>query len=482
MTSPRARRLPSLPPLATVRNVHIIGICGTAMGTLGAMLAEKGLRVSGSDAMAYPPMSDWLRERGLVVQSGYDPAHIPGDTDLVVVGNIARRDNPESVAAHDRGLPCISLPEALRVFFLAHQKGLVVTGTHGKTTTTALATWLLHEAGRDPGMFVGGVTANFDASYRIGRGEVMVVEGDEYDTAWFDKVPKFWHYPAFSATVNNVEFDHADIYPDIRSIERVFLKFADSVDPRGQLWVNGDDERALKVTRQTWATRRTFGLGDHNDLRATIRHTDSRGTLIQVTLDGTSLGDCQLSTLGAHNVRNFLGAAGLISSVGVSVQQSLPHAETFRGVRKRQEVRGEAQGVIVIDDLAHHPTAVRETLAALRARWPESRLWAIFEAKSNTSRRSVFQQDYVEAFEHADIVILSQPWKQDNLPDDQKLNLDRLVSDMRAAGKVVELIPQVSDIVQHVATMARPGDVVAGLSGSSFGGLHDAILAALRKS
>jgi UDP-N-acetylmuramate: L-alanyl-gamma-D-glutamyl-meso-diaminopimelate ligase len=481
MTAPRARLLPDLPALAAIRTIHIVGICGTAMGTLAAMLAERGYRVSGSDAMAYPPMSDWLRARGLTVQSGYDAAHLPQDLDLVVVGNIARRDNPESVAALERNLPVISLPEALRVFFFKDRKGLVVTGTHGKTTTTALATWLLYATEADPSMFVGGVTANFDASYRLGAGPAFVVEGDEYDTAWFDKVPKFWHYPAWSATVNNVEFDHADIYPDIASIEKVFHRFCNSVDPRGQVWVNGDDERARRMARNAWATVRTFGLGPSNDLRADVLTTDPLGTMIRVHLDGKDLGECRLSTLGNHNVRNFLGAAGLVSSVGCPLPSSMQVAEGFTGVRKRQEVRGIVNDIVVIDDFAHHPTAVRETLAALRSRWPGQRLWAIFEAKSNTSRRSVFQEEYAEAFDAADIVVFSQPWKQDSLPEDQKLNLPHLVDATRAGGRQVELIPDVNDIVTWVAERAQPGDIIAGLSGSSFGGLHDRLLEALKK-
>jgi UDP-N-acetylmuramate: L-alanyl-gamma-D-glutamyl-meso-diaminopimelate ligase len=478
MTARRARRMPRL-QIESVRHVHIIGICGTAMGTLGAMLVERGYEVSGSDAMAYPPMSDWLAARGMRVLSGYDATHLPEVCDLVVVGNVARRDNPESVAAHERGIPCLSLPEVLRAVFLSGRRALVVTGTHGKTTTTAWTTQLLDAAGRDPSMFVGGVTVNYDSSFRLGTGPEFVVEGDEYDTAWFDKVPKFWHYPAFSATINNIEFDHGDIYADIREIEHVFQQFANSVDPRGTLWINGDDERCIRVSQDCWATVKTFGLGSTNDVRAVVLGTNEAGTRIEVFQNSESLGECQLPTIGAHNVRNFLGAACLATTAGVPLTASMAHAAAFQGVRKRQELVGEADGVLVYDDFAHHPSAVRETLAALRARYPERTIRAVFEAKSNTSRRRIFQQEYVTAFDAADEIVFSQPWKADALDSTELLDLAQLVSDIQARGKKVSLIASVDDIVEHLRRECGRGDVVAGLSGSSFGGLHRRALAAL---
>ncbi len=481
MTADDRRALPELPPLDTFRNVHVIGLCGTAMGTLGAMLHQRGMRVRGSDEMAYPPMSTWLEARGLEIQSGYDAAHIAPDTDLVVVGNVSRRNNPEAVAAIERGLPFISLPEALRLFFFPGRRVLVPTGTHGKTTTSAMASWILHATGRDPSFFIGGVTVNFDSNYRLGEGEPFVVEGDEYDTAYFDKVPKFWHYPAHTATINNIEFDHADIYPDLESIRHVFTRFAAQVDPNGELWVNGDDPVAMACARSARAAVRTFGLDGAHDHAATIVDTGEEGTRVRVRDGGGRETEALLPTIGAYNVRNFLGAAGLVRASGVSLEEAAEAIRAFAGVKKRQELKGVVDDIVVVDDFAHHPTAVANTLRALRSRYPSRRTWAIFEAKSNTSRRAVFQDDYPPAFGPADIVVLSQPWKKDNLPEAERISIPKMVDAIAADGKEVLLIPDVGEIVAHVAAHARPGDLIAGLSGSSFGGLHDRILDALRE-
>lgn len=476
MTAPAARPLPPLPPLDRLRRVHIIGICGTAMGTLAAMLAERGHEVTGSDTMAYPPMSTWLADRGIAIRPGWHAANLDEAPDLVIVGNVARRDNPESAAALAAGLPCISLPEALRLFFLPAEGGLVVTGTHGKTTTATMASWILHEARLDPSFFIGGVTANFGSNYRLGTGP-FVIEGDEYDTAWFDKVPKFWHYPARAATINNIEYDHADIYPDLDSILHVFRAFAEQVQQ--VLWVNGDDPLAMDCARGAGVPVRTFGLGESCDHGARIEAVEGSTTRVTLLERGRSAGEARLPVVGDYNVRNFLGAAGLASVVGVDLPTAARRMEGFAGVRKRMEVRGEAAGVVVVDDFAHHPTAVRNALAAVRQRWPGARVWAIFEAKSNTSRRAVFQEAYGEAFVDADRVVLSRPFREDPLPEEERLSLPRLAEAVAARGSEVLLIPEPAAIARHVAAQAHPGDVVVTLSGSAFGGLHDMLLEAL---
>jgi UDP-N-acetylmuramate: L-alanyl-gamma-D-glutamyl-meso-diaminopimelate ligase len=411
-----------------------------------------------------------------VIKSGYDASHIAADTDLVVVGNVSRSDNPEAVATVARALPFISLPEALRLFFFPQRRLLTVTGTHGKTTTSGLLSWMLHAAGRDPSFFIGGVTRNFDSNYRLGGGAEFVVEGDEYDTAYFDKVPKFWHYPSTHATINNVEFDHADIYPNIGEIEHVFSRFAEQVDAAGSVWVNGDDERAVRCARHARARVRTFGLGASNDLRAEILGSEERGTIIRVTHPDQGVTEGRISTMGVHNVRNFLGATGLATAVGVELRDCLSGADTYAGVKKRQEVRGVVNNILVVDDFAHHPTAVRETLAAIRLRFPRRRIWAAFEAKSNTSRRAVFQDDYPAAFGAADVVILSEPWRKDSLPDEQLISIPRLAETIRQAGTPTELIPDPGEIAAYVAERIAPGDLFVGLSGSAFGNVHQLLL------
>jgi UDP-N-acetylmuramate: L-alanyl-gamma-D-glutamyl-meso-diaminopimelate ligase len=482
MTARRARMMPTLAAPETLQRVYILGICGTAMGTLAAMLRSEGRTVLGSDPAPYPPMSTWLASRGVEPLAGWDAANVPADVDVVVVGNVVRRDNPEVQRAEALGLPCISLPEALRWFYLRPpHRTFMVTGTHGKTTTTTMAAAAMHALGDDPSLFVGGVSLDFDGSFRLGRGVPFVVEGDEYDSAFFDKVPKFWHYPAFAATVNNVEFDHADIYPDLQAVRRVFVRMADQVDPRGQIWVNGDDPVACSAVEASWATVLHFGLTQGLDLWAEPVATGPEGT--RVRLAGRMLGtpvEVVWPLIGHHNVRNALGAMGLCLAAGHRAEDAAEALRGWKGVRKRQEVRGEADGVLVVDDFAHHPTAVRETLAALRLRWPGRRLWVAFETKSNTSRRRVFQEEFAEAFRGADAVVFSQPWRKDDLPPEALLDLPKLAGDLTSAGVPATIVPQVPDLVTWLLQRVEPGDLVAGLSGSSFDGLHDRLLAGLR--
>lgn len=479
MTAADRRPMPVIPPIDTLNKVHVIGICGTAMGTLAAMLHEQGRIVTGSDAMAYPPMSTWLEERGLSIRSGYAADHLDADTQLVVVGNVARRDNPESVEAHARQLPALSMPEVLRALFFPSKRVLAVTGTHGKTTTSAMASWILYATGRDPSFFIGGVTGNFRSNYRLGDGEDFVIEGDEYDTAWFDKVPKFWHYPASIATINNVEFDHADIYPDLASIMHVFTRFAEQIPETGTLWVNSDDANALACARAARATVRTFGFAEDADLRATDVEIHAEGLRARIWEQGEDRGVVELPTQGVYNLRNFLGAAGMARSIGVPVKEAMEAMRDFISVRRRQEFVGEGRGIRVFDDFAHHPSAVVETLTALRAQFPEARLHVLFEAKSNTSRRSVFQDAYVDAFALADSVTLAPPWKQDNLPAEMKLSIPKLIADLRALGVDAETRDDNAELAARALAAADAGDLIVTLSGSNFGGLAGQIVDAL---
>lgn len=479
MTADAPRPFPDLPE--SIETIHIIGVAGTGMGSLAAMLKERGYDVRGSDAMAYPPMSDWLDEREIPVMIGYDEANLDWDPDLVIVGNVCRREYADAVAMRKRGFPHLSFPEALRHFFMSETRNLVVTGTHGKTTTTSMLAWLLADLGIDPSFMVGGITGNFGTNYRLGGGDVFVVEGDEYDTAYFDKVPKFWHYAPTRATINNVEFDHADIYPDIESIEHVFRRFVDLIPAHGSLWVNGDDERALEVSEACAGIRKTFGFGPSNDLRATdVRATGDGAMTANVHLDGELLGDVRLPTVGAFNVRNMLGAFALCMDEGASFTDLAASIEGFVPVKKRQELIGVVEDIWVFDDFAHHPTAVEATVNAMRTRFPERRIWAIFEAKSNTSRRRVFQDAYAPALEGADHVILSKPWRKDEgLRPEELLDIDVLADAIRARGPETELIPDVDAIVASVSERVEPGDIILGLSGSAFGGLHHKMIDAL---
>jgi len=479
MTAEAPRDFPKLPE--NIRKIHIIGVCGTGMGSLAAMLKARGYDVRGSDAGAYPPMSDWLEEQKIPLMRGYDAANLDWGPDLVIVGNVCRAEYADAVAMREREIPHLSFPEALYHFFMQGKRNLVVSGTHGKTTTTSMLAWMTTQAGLDPSFMVGGITGNFGTNYRLGDGGLFVVEGDEYDTAYFDKVPKFWHYAPNRLLINNIEFDHADIYADVRAIEHVFERLVSLVPPSGSIWINGDDARCHHVTKHASCAVRTFGLGEDNDLRA-VDIEYGQQTSCEVLFDGESLGKFELQTLGEFNVRNMLGAIALGLDESISVSDMRESLATFVSTRKRQELIGEVQNIKVFDDFAHHPTAVEATILALKARFPNQRLWAIFEAKSNTSRRKVFQNEYPNGFKHADRVILSRPFqKNDNLSPEERLDIEELAASIQALGPDTLLIPDVQDIVDFVAANAQEGDVIVGLSGSAFDGLHGKIVTALKK-
>lgn len=464
-----------------VKKIHLIGIAGAGVGAFACMLQEAGYTVRGSDLNVYPPMSDVLRDRGIGWDEGWDPAHLDWGPDVVIVGNVCRRDNPESVAAHERGLPAISFPQALSDLFLASAKPVVITGTHGKTTTTALTSWLLHDCGLAPGMLVGGVTRNFDATYLLGApGAPFVVEGDEYDTAWFDKGPKFLHYRSKICVLNNIEFDHADIYDDLDEIILSFDRLMDQLGPDTLLLANADDPRVMARAARAGGRVIRYGFGPEAELRAVDEAPDGQGYAFTLIRDGARLGRVRSPMAGRYNIWNTLAAFGVGFELGLSFEALRDALPSFKGVKKRQEEKGEVNGVLVIDDYAHHPTAIDETLRGLKARYAGRRLWAIYEAKSNTARRNVHQRAYAEAFDAADQVIIARPYiKQDSLTADQMLDVKQLVADISARGTEATYRAEVDEIVGWLADHAAPGDVVVFMSSSGFGGIHQKTLDAL---
>ena len=480
MTKPHQPWFVRRPMPARVERVHLIGIAGAGVGAFACMLQDAGYEVRGSDQNVYPPMSDVLAGRGIRWMESWQPEHLDWGPDLVIVGNVCRRDNPEAVAAEARGLPAISFPQALSDLFLVDRHPIVVAGTHGKTTTTALTAWLLHETGRDPGLLVGGVARNFDASYRIGGGPAFVVEGDEYDTAYFDKGPKFLHYRPKTAILNNIEFDHADVYDDLDEIIENFDRLVDLLDPETLLLANVDDP--LVMTRAARARGRvvTYGFGESAELRAVdveLGPTGCAFTLVRLDAEPVRV---ESPLAGRHNVWNTLAAFGACLDLGVELDALCAALSSFAGVKKRQEERGEADGVLVVDDYAHHPTAIDETLRALRARYPGRPMWAIYEAKSNTARRNVHQAAYGRAFDAADRVIIARPYvKKDNLAGNERLDVDHLVADISAGGPEANYLAEVDEIVDAIAAGARSGDVLVFMASSGFGGIHDKMLAAL---
>jgi len=461
--------------------IHLIGICGTAMATLAAMLKRKGFDVQGSDQDVYPPMSDFLSSEGILTLAGYQAAHITGDFELVVIGNAISRGNVELEEVLDRKIRYCSLPEAIREHFLWGARSVVIAGTHGKTTTTSLAGWLLTHGGADPSVLIGGIARNFGengSSYRMGRGRDFVIEGDEYDSAFFDKTAKFLKYLPDIAVVNNVEFDHADIYPDVEAVTLAFRRLVNLVPRRGLLLVGADSPVARALIGHAVSRVQTFGTGDDIDWQAHDLEPVGQSTRFRVRRDGSPFGSFEVPLVGAHNVRNALAAVAVAAEVGISPERIGEGLRAFAGVKRRLEVVGVADGVTVYDDFAHHPTAVAETLAGLRASNPGARIWAVFEPRSASSCRRVFQDEFARAFAGADQVLIA-PIFRSKLPESERLSIPQLVRDLHGRGLSAREAESIDDIVAGIAKEHRPGDLVVLMSNGGFGGIHQKLLRAL---
>jgi UDP-N-acetylmuramate: L-alanyl-gamma-D-glutamyl-meso-diaminopimelate ligase len=466
----------------TVRRIHFVGVAGTGMGSLAGMLKTAGYAVTGSDQNVFPPMSDMLRAWGIPVLTPYAPANLDAARpDLVIVGNVIRRVNAEAAEVRARQIPQMSFPAALGAFVLAGRHPVVVAGTHGKTTTAALLGHVLVVASRDPSFLVGGVTRNYGTNYRLGPGPHVVVEGDEYDTAYFDKGPKFLHYRPRTAILTSVEFDHADIYRDLDHYESAFAGFVALLPADGCLAVSAAYPNAIRLARGSRAHVVTYGVapGTPVDYAARGIMLGPDGARFGVVERGRSAGAFHLPVGGAHNVENALGVVAVARALGLDLDEIHEGLETFQGVRRRQEVRAEIAGVTVIDDFAHHPTAVRETVAAVLGRYPGRPLWAVFEPRSNTSRRSIHQAEYAAAFGGAARVSVKVPEPHDQVPADQRLDVERLAADLGAAGIPATAAGEVDALVEEVASGARPGHVVLVMSNGAFGGFLPRLVARL---
>jgi UDP-N-acetylmuramate: L-alanyl-gamma-D-glutamyl-meso-diaminopimelate ligase len=462
--------------------VHLIGVCGTAMATLAALLKRRGHEVRGSDEGVYPPMDEFLAREGIPVWIGYKPEHITSDLSLVVIGNAISRGNPELEEVLDRKIRHASLPETIREHFLWGARSVVIAGTHGKTTTAALAGWLLAHAGTDPTVLVGGIALNFGddgASYRVGRGREFVLEGDEYDSAFFDKTAKFLKYLPDIAIVNNIEFDHADIYADLDAVRVAFRRLVNLVPRSGLLLLGGDSPDAAALRPLAVSPVETFGLGEQSDWRASgIEMTDGV-TRFTLQHQHSYVGAFELPLLGLHNVRNAAGALAVGSTLGIAPGTLAEGMRAFRGVKRRLELVARIRGVTVYDDFAHHPTAVAETIGAVRAGHPGRRVWAVFEPRSASSCRRVFQDDYARAFAEADETVLARVYRA-TLPPDERLSVDQLVSDLTRAGRSARHIDTIDGIIETIVREHREGDVVLIMSNGGFGGIHRKLVHALQ--
>jgi UDP-N-acetylmuramate: L-alanyl-gamma-D-glutamyl-meso-diaminopimelate ligase len=468
---------PELP--ASPRHVHLTAIAGVGMASLAGLFREAGYHVTGSDAGIYPPMSTVLATLGVPVMEGFRAENLRPRPDLVVVGNAMSRGNPEVEAMLEAGIPYCSMPEALMRFFMGARRRAVVTGTHGKTTSSALLAWVLHETGGDPGFMIGGAAKNFPYNFHVGGGPWFVTEGDEYDTAFFDKGPKFLHYAPDALLLTAVEFDHADIYRDLAHVKQAFTELLRRTAATTPVVVSADFPEARAVVAASGRDAVTFGIAADASWGAESVEDSGDATCFTVVTPDRRRLAARCPGPGAMNVANALGVLALAAAIGVSEATALAAIARFRGVRRRQEVIGAARGMVLIDDFAHHPTAVAGTLAALRARYPERRLWALFEPRSNTTRRRIFQDAFTAAFRAADRVTFAAVHRRDELPESERLSTADIAAALVAAGRRAETCEQVNDICELVAREARSGDVIVLMSNGGFGGLAAKLVAAL---
>jgi UDP-N-acetylmuramate: L-alanyl-gamma-D-glutamyl-meso-diaminopimelate ligase len=463
---------------------HLIGICGTAMASLAGMLQARGHQVTGSDENVYPPMSTMLEGLGIGLMKGYNAAHLDPAPDCVVVGNAIPRGNPEVELTLNQRLLYRSLPEVLEEEFIRGRRSLVVAGTHGKTTTTSLAAWVIEQAKLNPSFMVGGVVQNFGSSFQVTGSDYFIIEGDEYDTAYFDKGPKFMHYMPELAIVNNIEFDHADIYRDLDAVKLAFRRLMNLVPGTGKLIAGWDSPHVRDVVAslgtRLFTQLETFGTDEHASWQARDISYAEGLTGFNVFRDGREWHKFQTPLIGDFNVRNCLAVIVAADAWGVAPKVIADALVSFKSVRRRCEIRGEVNGVTVIDDFAHHPTAVRETLAALRLRYPDRRLLAVFEPRSRTSCHATFQQTYVDAFAPADYVIVSRVFDAQRAAEmGGVLDIGKLIVDISAHSKPAFAITDVDEIVSGLIKELRNGDIVAVMSNGAFGGIHEKLLSGL---
>jgi UDP-N-acetylmuramate: L-alanyl-gamma-D-glutamyl-meso-diaminopimelate ligase len=468
------------PPAASVRRVHLVAIGGVGMTALAGMLHERGYRVSGSDGELYPPASTLLERLGIPVRKGFAAENLEPPPDLVVIGNAVSRSNPEVQAVLERRLPYTSMAEAIRRLFLAGKRPVVVAGTHGKTTSTALLAWVLEQAGRAPSALLGGEAIDFGTNFRLGSGELFVVEGDEYDTAFFDKEPKFLHYEPQALLLTAIEFDHADIYRDLDHVTEAFEKLLALLPPDSPIVASADFPRVKRALDRAGRSAERFGLSSEADWRAIEVHDTGGRTRFAVSVRGRLEAEVSTVLMGDINVRNVLGVYALARKLGLEPREIVPGVASFRGVRRRQEVLRE-EPLVVIDDFAHHPTAIAGTLEAVRRRYPDRTLWAVFEPRSNTSRRRVFQHEFPRALAAADRILLSEVFHKDTdrLAPEERLSVDRVVAELRQLGRSARAFASPEEILAELERQVRPGEVVVFMSNGAFGGIPRRFAAAV---
>ena len=469
----------------SIQRIHLVAACGTGMGTLACILKEQGYTVTGSDQNVYPPMSDFLKDNGIELFSGFDAANISHDPqttpDLVIIGNAVTRENPEAVAVMEKGLAYMSMPQAVNHFVAKDKKIILVTGTHGKTTTSAIMAHLLETSGLAPSFMIGGILKDFNSSFKIGTGEYMVIEGDEYDTAFFDKVPKFMHYDPVITIMTGIEFDHADIFDDLAHICTWFETLAAKIKKSSQIIAFKENQTLIQVLDRAGANPVTYGENaawqvlDHHISSPPDADTGRVHTLARLTGPDTDI-NIQTDLPGRHNLLNALACTAAARSIGIDPEDILKGLASFSGVRRRQEIRGQIKGITVMDDFAHHPTAVRETIAAVKPFYPEGRLVAVFEPRTNTSMRKIFQQTYPACFDQADLVCICSPKVKKKIPENLRFSTEDLAKDICGRGGQARHFQDPEHIIDFLALELKPKDVVLIMSNGGFGNIHQRLL------
>ena len=471
------------------KHIHLIGICGTAMASLAGMLQERGFRVTGSDAASYPPMSTFLETLGIPVAQPFAESNLDPRPDLVVIGNALSRGNVELERVLDQRIPFCSLPQILHDEFLVGKDVLVVAGTHGKTTTTSMLAWIFETAALHPSFLIGGIAENFGRSFGLGQGKHFILEGDEYDTAFFDKGPKFLHYFPDSVILTSVEFDHADIYKDLDAVETAFKRLVNLVPRRGRIVAfdsresAGENQSANidRCLKKAFCPVERYGVSDRATWKIANLKLGEEKTSWSIVRDGKPWADFEFPLGGEYNVWNATAAAALAAHYQISKDVIAQALQTFRSVKRRLEVKAQINGITIIDDFAHHPTAIAQTLRALRSRYPQSRLWVVLEPRSNTMRRNVLQDALARSLAQADEVVIAAIFKSEAIPEPERLDLDRVAAEIQQQGKPARILPDADAIVQAIAPQLRPHDVVAILSNGGFGGIYEKLPQRLRE-
>lgn len=461
-------------------HIHLMGICGTAMASLAGLLKDRGYKVTGSDLNPYPPMSTQLEALGIQIMKPYKKENLHPKPDFVIVGNVISANNEEAQELKALNIPFTSLPKAMGEFIIENRQCICVSGTHGKTTTTSMMAWVAEVCAQKPGFLIGGIPKNFSQSFQNPRGDFFVIEGDEYDTAYFDKVPKFVHYRPKHAILTSVEFDHADIYADLDAVKAAFQKLMDLVPVDGTLMACAEDRNVMELRKSCKAKANlTYGL-TKGDYQAKVQSITDQGTTFSVQFQGKDLGVFSVTLTGDYNVLNTLAVVGIAHQLGWDLGKVKEGLKSFLGVKRRQEILGEPRGVLVIEDFAHHPTAVKETVKGIKAKYPGRKVFSVFEPRSATSRRKVFQRDYVEAFQTSDEVLIARAFDQSKIDEGNRFSSDELVEDLQKTGRSAKVFDSADQIVESLKNSAKKGDLVLIMSNGGFDGIYTKLLSSLQ--